>query len=162
MERANAPDRRAEPATSWLVGSNTINLIGETNQPVADDDPAAEIRRIYALLRDPEVDVAEIAARRIAKTHRFEYVLGQVFTWRHARARGKALAPGAIVNRLDNSWRPDDLTAEDRASDLYRRHVTPEMRAAQEAQRLRESYAANPDRLQQSAADLRKRYGRKP
>jgi hypothetical protein len=154
---------RAEAATSWLV-SNNIKLINTgTNQPVATegdgDDPAAEMRRTYALLRDPEVDVAEIAAQRIARQHGFWYVLQQVFSWRHAVTRGKALAPGAIVNRLDSGWRADDLTPEDIASELFQRHAA-EVYAARQAAAAARRYSQAPA-PQADAAALRRRYGKR-
>lgn len=143
-------------ATDRLIDRSSPSHSEEIDQPVGA--PAGEAQRTLALLMDPEVGVSEIAARKIAGRYGFWHVLLQVFTWRHGVAAGKALAPGAIVHRIDSGWRPDDLRPDDRGTELFRRHAADIDERRQVADRRRRYAAAAPPASDDQALRL-KRYG---
>jgi hypothetical protein len=123
---------RAKNATPiGLVGIETITPSGKsclnTNQPEGVDQPASdEQQRSLALLTDPEVGLSEKQARRLATTHQFHWIVRQVFAFLDDQRTGKVSSTGALVSRLDRKFAPGELTQRDRASALYRRHVSEE------------------------------------
>ncbi|MCD6291804.1 MAG: hypothetical protein J7M34_15010, partial [Anaerolineae bacterium] len=83
-----------------------------------------ESARGFRLLTDPEVGLSEKQARRLAGEHTFSWLLRQVFAWRRDLEAGKVSGPGALVSRCDRHFDAGELTERDRASPLYRRHVS--------------------------------------
>ena len=115
---------------------------------VADGAPVdmAEQARTAALLTDEQIGISGQVAARIAAGHRFAWVLGQIYTWRHEVAAGKHhLKPGAIVNRCDHGWRSDVLTEKDQNGPYFRRHVPEWETVAQKARENRYVPAAYAD-----------------
>jgi len=98
--------------------------------------PPEEAARSFRLLTDPEVGLGEKQARRLADEHAFSWLLRQVFAWRRDLEAGKVSGPGALVSRCDRHFSAGEITERDRASPLYRRHVSE----ADEAEERRRKY----------------------
>ena len=108
------------------IGTGKVSKSSQTKIHTLPRTPEQE--RTYALLTDPAVGLSAPGADAIARKEPFEYVVSQVFSWRHDMARGLAKGVGALFTRIPDpeKFPPHPLTEADRASKLYRTHVADE------------------------------------
>ena len=92
----------------------------QTGPPAEPTDTA----RIVALLTDPEVGLSKVAAEKLTDASLKEVAL-QVFRFEHEHAANLALGPGVLTHRIRHPADfPATITAADRASPLWARHLT--------------------------------------
>ena len=108
------------------IGTGKVSKSSQTKIHTLPRTPEQE--RTYALLTDPAVGLSAPGADAIARKEPFEYVVSQVFSWRHDMARSLAKGVGALFTRIPDpeKFPPHPLTEADRASKLYRTHVADE------------------------------------
>jgi hypothetical protein len=94
------------------------------SEPVAPEPETPDAGRIVGLLTDPEVGLLPATAATFTALP-LEEVTRQVFRWLADKASGKVRGSGALAKRLANpeAW-PATITAQDRASPLWARHLT--------------------------------------
>jgi hypothetical protein len=79
-------------------------------------------QRAFALLTDAEIGLDAGTAAQLATRHGFELLQAHAFRFVRDRAAGSVRSPAIIATRLKREYAPGPLLAEDRTTELYRRH----------------------------------------
>jgi hypothetical protein len=91
----------------------------------------AELARSQALLTDPDVAIDPRTAEHLAAQYSFADILRHVCRYRRDLDTGSVRSPMVIARRLRDGF-PATITDDDRASPLYRRHISEDEIAAEE------------------------------
>lgn len=93
-----------------------------------EDTTRTELQqRAFALLTDGEIGLDAGTAATLATRHTWEELRGQVFRFVRDRAAGTVRSPAIIATRLKRAYPPGPVLAEDRTTDLWRRHCPDEV-----------------------------------
>ena len=94
-------------------------------EPDAPAEPAEEeaVGGVLALLVDPEIGLSRNQARALLADHDEETLVRHAFAWLRDYRAGRVNGLGALLYRLRQGFAAPPLTADDRRSPLYRRHI---------------------------------------
>ncbi len=96
---------------------------GDGGKQPADE---AEAQRSFELLTDREIGLDPATATVLAQRHSFEEIRAQGFRFLRDRAAGAVRSPAVITSRLQKRWAAGPVLADDKRSDLWRRHCWDE------------------------------------